>query len=158
MVIDRARRLELDLIRAMKNKPVFLKIDGATRLGSSYLAINVQYVENRRSTIKTLAVVDCAGKHSAAATMGLVKKVMERYELKKDQILAIISDHARAMLKTVELMNQAKEQESEEPEIINDAPEDDASEDDDLVDLVVGTAEDTTSPSPDNISTGCRYN
>ena len=52
MVVDRARRMEQDLIRAMRKKPVFLKIDGATRLGSSYLAINAQYVENGKSTIK----------------------------------------------------------------------------------------------------------
>ena len=43
----------------------------------------MQYVENGKSTIKTLAVVDCAGKYSAAATMELVKKVMERYGLKR---------------------------------------------------------------------------
>ena len=74
MVVSKARRLQLDIIQAMNKKSVFLKVDGVTRLGSSYLAINVQYVENSRSTIKTLAVVNCAGKHSAEATMKLVKK------------------------------------------------------------------------------------
>ena len=154
MVVDRARQLELDLISAMKKKPVFLKIDGATRLGSSYLAINVQYVQNGKAIIKTLAVVDCAGKHSAAATMELVKKVMERYELKKDQILAIVTDNARAMLKTVELLNQAEVQESDEHENINVTPEEDADEnaddyDDDLRALAVDTSEVSTSSVPD---------
>ena len=41
------------------------------------------YIENSKSTIKTLAVVDCAGKYLAATTMELVRKVTERYNLKK---------------------------------------------------------------------------
>ena len=153
MVVDRARRMEQDLIRAMRKKPVFLKIDGATRLGSSYLAINVQYVENGKSTIKTLAVVDCAGKHSAAATTELIKKAMERYELQKDQILAIITDNARAMLKSVDLLNQDEEAKSDDngdamrPEEHADESDDDC--DDDLTALV-DTPDDPASAAPDN--------
>ncbi|KAF0307645.1 hypothetical protein FJT64_021051 [Amphibalanus amphitrite] len=45
MVIDKAREVEANLILAMKNQPVFLKMDAATRQGTSYLAISAQFVQ-----------------------------------------------------------------------------------------------------------------
>ena len=62
---------------------------------------------------------------------------MERYELSKDQVLAIVTDNARSMLKTVELLND-EEQESGEQESFDATQEEDAGDDDDdILALVV---------------------
>lgn len=118
MVIDKAREVEADLIQAMNNQPIFLKMDAATRQGTSYLAINAQFVQGGRAVTRTLAVVDCAGKHTAEATTTLVFQVMARYKLRKEQVLAIVTDNASAMVKTIQLLNQFEgEKQNEEKDV-----------------------------------------
>nr|XP_057906399.1 uncharacterized protein LOC131103824 [Doryrhamphus excisus] len=154
MVINRARQLESGLISIMRNKPVYLKMDGATRLGSSYLAINAQFFHDGKPTIKTLAVTDCAGKHTAKETLELLKKALERYELNKDQVLAVVTDNARAMVKTVELLNQSDEERSSElleegsADDQGDQEEDEVGDDETLRDLIVDHFDTSTGSRP----------
>ena len=101
MMIARAQKMEQEIVLAMRNKPVFLKMDGTTWRGHSYLAINVQFILNDKPTIRTLAVMDCAGKHKAMATAEMVKSTMARYGLTKKQVFAMVTDNASVMVKSL---------------------------------------------------------
>ena len=92
-------------------------------------------MEDGKLCIKTLAVIDCAGKHSAAATMGLLKTVLERFEISKEQILAIVTDNASAMIKAVKLFNEDRDNDED-----SDCGEGDGGDNEDELDNAVDLA------------------
>ena len=99
-------------------------MDGATRLGSSFLALNAQFVHEDKVVIKTLAVLDSAGKHTAADTAAMVRTVMSKYELRKEQVLGIVTDNASSMIKCVEILNEPEvESQAEETDLIDASQE-----------------------------------
>jgi Asp-tRNA(Asn)/Glu-tRNA(Gln) amidotransferase C subunit len=125
-----ARLMIEEVTQMMRNQPIFLKMDGATRLGSSFLAINAQFIHEAKVVIKTLAVQDSAGQHTAAATAAMVRAVMSKYELRKEQVLGIVTDNASSMVKCVDILNEVDvENDKEETDFIDASHEMDEAED-----------------------------
>ena len=86
----------------MKNKFVFLKMDACTRMQTNYIAINVQFMNNNIEVIiYTLAVKETNVNHSSKSIKKIVCDVLDRYGLKKEQILAIVTDNASNMISTI---------------------------------------------------------
>ena len=66
----------------MKNRFVFLKMDACTRMET------VQFMNNNVEVIiYTLAVKDTNANHSSESIKKIVCDVLDRYDLKKEQIL-----------------------------------------------------------------------
>lgn len=122
--MQHAQGMTNDLKSMMRSQPIYLKMDGATRLNDSYFAVNAQFIHDGNVVVKTLAVMDCLGKHTAEDTATMITEVMKKFELKKEQILGIVSDNASAMVKSVTLLNQP----DEESDGIEDEDEDLAAE------------------------------
>ena len=77
----------------MKNKFVFLKMDACTRMQTNYIAINVQFMNNIMEVIiYTSAVKDTNANHSSESIKKIVCDVLDGYGLKKEQILAIVTE------------------------------------------------------------------
>ena len=62
MVIRKAMSERKLLADSLKDKFVFLKFDGVTRLRSHYLGITVQYYSSEGPVVKCLALVDTDGR------------------------------------------------------------------------------------------------
>ena len=87
-----------------------MKIDGCSRHNRSYLGINVQFPgPDGGVQIRTLAVRDCEGQHSAEHTKVLLQKVLGDFGTASRQLLAVVSDKAVNMVKTVQLLNKDSE-------------------------------------------------
>ncbi|XP_073432367.1 uncharacterized protein [Dendrobates tinctorius] len=111
LVIEEALKQKEDL----KRRFMFLKMDACTRHRVNYFAINVRYVcDNKEIVTKTLAVKDTKAHHSSLFLQALVEKVLQNYELKREQVLAIVTDNASNMISTSKLMNESNEQQLEE--------------------------------------------
>ncbi|XP_073431995.1 uncharacterized protein [Dendrobates tinctorius] len=76
----------------------------------NYFAINVRYVcDNNKIVTKTLVVKDTKAHHSSQFLQTLVEKVLQDYVLKKEQVLAIVTDNASNMISTIKLMDENNE-------------------------------------------------
>ena len=93
----------------MKNKFVFLKMDACTRMRKNYIAINVQFMNNNMEVIiYTLAVKDTNANHSSESIKKIVCYVLDGYGLKKEQILAIVTDNASNMISTIKKIDTTR--------------------------------------------------
>ena len=90
----------------LSDKFVFLKMDGCTRYRVSYLAINVQFINSENMVdIKTLTVV--IPKHNIAVNYcGTHLKLFSKNLIKKQQVLAIVTDNVSNMARSVEKFNK----------------------------------------------------
>ena len=107
MVITAAIYKKNSLKEEIIDKFVFLKIDGCTKHRVSYLAINVQFINSKNMLdIKTLAVRDNKAQHSSKFLQHTLETVLKEFNIKKQQILAIVIDNALNMVKSVEKFNK----------------------------------------------------
>lgn len=73
---------------------------------------------------KTLAVKDTEAHHDSHYLQKLIEGVLSEFEIKKEQILCIVTDNASNMIKTIELLNEPDDEEQEHPnETLDDATE-----------------------------------
>ena len=121
LIIGAANKKIQEIKDELKGRALFIKIDGCTRQNRSYLGVNVQFsssVTNRVGIeIRTLAVKDCDGVHTAAHTKQMVSEVMSRFGIAKEQVLALVTDNAANMVKTVELLNEGRD-DAEDEEVV----------------------------------------
>ncbi|KAM9307836.1 uncharacterized protein PAF06_011978 [Gastrophryne carolinensis] len=116
LVIEEAVKQKKELQESLKGRFVFLKMDACTRHRVNYFAINVRFVceKNEIVTItKTLAVKDTKAHHSSEFLQVLVENVLQEYELKKEQVLSVVTDNASNMISTIRLMNENNEAEQQ---------------------------------------------
>ncbi|XP_073540576.1 uncharacterized protein [Phyllobates terribilis] len=115
LVIEEALKQKEGLKKTLKRRSMFLKMVACTRHRVNYFAINVRYVcDNKEIVTKKLAVKDTKAHHTSQILQALVEKVLQDYELKKEQVLAIVTDNASNVISTIKLMNERNEQQLEE--------------------------------------------
>ena len=96
--IDRKNKLKEEL----SDKFVFLKINGFTRHRVNHLAINVLFINSKNILyIKTLAVCDTKVQHSNEFLRHTLETVLKEFNLKKQQVLAIVTDNPSNMTRSV---------------------------------------------------------
>ena len=107
LVMDAARKKRAEISEALRDVPLYLKIDGCTRHNRSFLGVNVQFAgAGGKLQVRTLAVRDCEGQHTAEHTKEMLEKVMDDFGISSNQLVAVVSDNAANMVKTVKLLNE----------------------------------------------------
>ncbi|KAL8203028.1 UNVERIFIED_CONTAM: hypothetical protein K2H54_036077 [Gekko kuhli] len=110
LIIEEAKRKKEELQEVLKGCFVFLKMDACTRHRVNYFAINVRFVdENNKTITRTLGLKDTQAHHTSDYLQKLVEGVLEDLEIKKEQILCVVTDNASNMLSTIEKMNADEE-------------------------------------------------
>ncbi|XP_073401270.1 uncharacterized protein [Dendrobates tinctorius] len=85
-------------------------MDACTRHRVNYFAINVRFVCDKNEIVtKTLAVKDTKAHHTSEFLQVLVEKVLQDYELKREQVLSVVIDNASNMISTIKLMNESND-------------------------------------------------
>ena len=152
MAIGRIERTKLSM--DLKGKPLYVKLDCATRLRTNYLGINIQYYDEERNeaVIKTLCVRDTYSAHSSHYLRRMTVKVLEDFNIDTKNVLAVVTDNASNMVKMVEDMNTGEEEEDSDSEPADD-DEDEFEDDynaDELDDNVANMGNDFLSLSLDD--------
>ncbi|GFG29456.1 hypothetical protein Cfor_08213, partial [Coptotermes formosanus] len=110
LIIEEAKCKKEELQKVLKGRFVFLKMDACTRHRVNYFAINVRFVdENNKTITRTLGLKDTQAHHTSDYLQKLVESVLEDFEIKKEQILCVVTDNASNMLSTIEKMNADEE-------------------------------------------------
>ncbi|KAM9330121.1 LOW QUALITY PROTEIN: uncharacterized protein PAF06_009560 [Gastrophryne carolinensis] len=106
LIIEEAQCKKEELQKVLKGRFVFLKMDACTRHRVNYFAINVRFVdENNKTITRTLGLKDTQAHHTSDYLQKLVEGVLKDFEIKKEQILCVVTDNASNMLSTIEKMN-----------------------------------------------------
>lgn len=120
-VIDKADAKKEELRQILKNRLVYLKLDGVTRKRNHYLGINVRFCnDNGLPTTKILAVRDTLAKNKAIDVKKTAEAVLAEYGVKKRQILCNITDNARNMTKYADIIQDNDEKMDSDDELEDD--------------------------------------
>ncbi|KAM3921449.1 uncharacterized protein RB166_010830 [Leptodactylus fuscus] len=110
LVTEEAFKQKEELKKTLKGRFLFLKMDACTRHRVNYFAINVRFVCDKNEIVtKTLAVKDTKAHHTSEFLQVLVEMVLQDYELKKEQVLSVVTDNASDMISTIKLMNESND-------------------------------------------------
>ncbi|CAG7821698.1 unnamed protein product [Allacma fusca] len=110
-------------------------------LNRSFLGINVQYCDNNKLKISTLAVKELKSRHTAENIILTLEEVLEEFKLSKSQIYSVITDNGSNFAKAFsgDLINSefnTTEESTNESAEINFETKDDNFELEDEVDII----------------------
>ena len=124
-ITARAQCIRRDIQTEMLGRLVCLKVDTATRLGRSFLGLNLQYVKDGKLVLRTLCAKEIFGSHSAYNLKEDIKRIISTYGLNLRSVYSVTTDNASNMVKCVKLM--AEEIEADHPsEFEEDRDDEDA--------------------------------
>ncbi|CAG7722723.1 unnamed protein product, partial [Allacma fusca] len=141
-LVDQEAKREKEMLKqTLDKKLISLKLDIATRQNRSFLGINVQYCENNKLKISTLAIKELKSRHTAENIILTLEEVLEEFNLSKSQIYSVTTDNGSNFVKAFSddfinsEFNTTEESTNECPEI-NFENEDDGFELEDELDIL----------------------
>ena len=84
-----------------------LKLDGVSRLGRSFLGVNVQFIAKGRIELRTLCVKELTESHTSDNLKTTVEEVLKLYHIELSQLYSATVDNGANMLKLVNLLRKA---------------------------------------------------
>ena len=144
LIMNAAASKRAEIREELSGLPLYVKIDGCTRHNRTFVGVNVQFAgPDGSAQIRTLAVRDCEGQHSAEHTKSLLQNVMTDFGISMHQLLAVVSDNAANMVKTVKLLNEdseaGDEQEAEDSEAEDGEDTDSTGSCASMIDMIPGS-------------------
>lgn len=133
LVFDRFKQEKKNLSAIVSKKLIYLKMDAATRLTHNFLGINVQYYEDGKIEVKTLAVLDTKGQHSSAAIKTMVQNTMNEFSIDQDNVLSVSVDNAANMTRAIDLLNETQSADDEISETTGDDDDESSSREEERI-------------------------
>lgn len=96
IIIDAAISIKKKSLKDdLRGKFIYLKMDAATRHRVNYFAINARFINKAEEiNTKTLAVKYTQAYHDSHHLQKLTEDILKDFEMKKEQILCIVTDNA----------------------------------------------------------------
>lgn len=69
MIAPKAKQVKEKIMCEVKNKMISLKVDAATRMGRSFLGINIQFMKEGSIQLRTLAVRELKQSHTVIVSI-----------------------------------------------------------------------------------------
>lgn len=88
------------IIKEIKGKLLFVKVDAATRMNRSFLGINVQFIKDGIINMRTLSVYELTG----AYIKDVILEVLELFEVKLHHVYTMTTDNGANMDKCIDLL------------------------------------------------------
>lgn len=96
----------------LRGKFIYLKMDAVRRHRVNYFAINAKFINKDEAIVtKTLTVKYTQAHLDSHHLQKLIEGVLKDFEMKKEQILCIVTDNASNMIKTIQKLNESEEEE-----------------------------------------------
>jgi transcription antitermination factor NusG len=111
LIPEEAKNEKEELRKTLKGRFMLIKMDASTCHRVNYVAINARFVDqNNKMVTRTSGVKNIKGHHQSIYLQNLVGENLEDFEIKKDQILCLVTDNASNMLSTTEKMNKVEDE------------------------------------------------
>lgn len=105
-VISAADKMKEKLKKDLEGKLIYLKVDCATRIRTSYMGVNIRLVDNSNTAVThTLVVKDTNAAHTSFALRKLLSSVLEDFGIPLQNVLCCVSDNASNMVRLVKDLN-----------------------------------------------------
>ena len=106
-VIEKYQKEKNILKEQLKDKLIYVKMDGCTRHRTNYLGINIRYLDiNHEPVTKNLAIKNTKAKHCSIDLKNILLSVLDDYDIKISQVLSIITDNASNMLAVSKILQE----------------------------------------------------
>ncbi|CAI6355021.1 unnamed protein product [Macrosiphum euphorbiae] len=92
-------------------------MDCCTRLNRGIIGINIQYHIKNKLVIRTLAMSNLEERHTSDYLKSVVLKVLNRYDIRPDQVYSCTVDNGANMVKMVGLIAEDNENDAQEHNI-----------------------------------------
>lgn len=104
--VHEAYSIVLDrLKKEIKNTPVTIMIDIATKHNRSILGVNIRFFKDGKYIIRTICMRELLKSHTAVNIHELLKEALDTFEISHIQNYAYVSDNAGNVTNVVELLN-----------------------------------------------------
>lgn len=103
----------IDRIKAeTKNKFVSLMLDTATKNKRSIMGMCLQFIDNGRTVIRSIGMIQLTESHSSVNLMRLIFDRLIFFGINKNQLISVTTDNAANMTCMIRLMNENFEDDS----------------------------------------------
>jgi hypothetical protein len=89
----------------LKGKLVYLLVDGASRQHRSFFGVNVAFFHEMSLRLFTLCVRETHGKHKSAELEAILREEMEKFGIRRENVLSVSADNASSMKAMVDVLN-----------------------------------------------------
>lgn len=90
----------------VKNKPIALMMDIATKNNRTILGVNIQYVIGNRIVLRTLRMIRLHESHTGKHLAELVVNILAEFGISMDQLFSVTTDNAGYMLLSSEILDK----------------------------------------------------
>lgn len=105
-----AQAMKEALKKEVKNKPISLMMDIATKNKRAILGINIQYVVGKRIVLRTLGMIRLKESHTGAHLAQVVIGILNDFDISLDQLFSVTTDNAGYMLLSSEILDEIAEE------------------------------------------------
>lgn len=105
-----AQAMKETLKKEVKNKPISLMMDIATKNKRAILGINIQYIVDKRIVLRTLGMIRLKESHTGAHLAEVVISILKEFEISLDQLFSVTTDNAGYMLLSSEILDEIAEE------------------------------------------------
>ncbi|KAF0721881.1 zinc finger BED domain-containing protein RICESLEEPER 1-like isoform X1 [Aphis craccivora] len=130
-IMDEAEKIINTIKKDTNNRLVSLKMDCVSRLNRGIIGINIQYQINNKLVIRTLAMSNLEERHTSDYLKSVVLKVLNRYDIRPDQVYSCTVDNGANMVKMVRLRTKDNQNDNIQVDNIDEIIEENIDEDDD---------------------------
>ena len=113
-VVEKAEVIRQKIADEVNGKRLSLKIYIVTHMGRSFLGINIQFIENKKIVLRSLAVRELFDKHTGENLKNLILDVLNLFDIHLKQIYTCTTDNGTNMVKAVNLCKENVEDENAE--------------------------------------------
>lgn len=121
------------IVAEMRNKPVCLMVDIASRYKRSILGVNVAYKKNEKIIVRTIGMQVLRCTHTANNIVNIIKKSLSDFGISLRQILSVTTDQGKNLLKATAQLDAEFHSENLSTDVFSD-DDSDIEIDDDIFD------------------------
>lgn len=100
---DVAELVRKEIRNAIKDRPISIQLDMATRLGRSVFGIDVNYIQNSKVIIYNIGMMVLNKSHTGRNLLDCYRKCLQRYNIERKQVISVSADNGKDVQKMIRL-------------------------------------------------------
>ncbi|XP_052129402.1 uncharacterized protein LOC127750848 [Frankliniella occidentalis] len=121
-----ATRVRQKMAAEMEGRLMSMQVDGCSKRHRHFIGVNVQYIKDNETKVRTLAVEELHVRSSAENLKAVLHKILRKYDVPAKNVISVTSDNGANYLLAGGLLNVSGELQQDLQELDGDGTQDDA--------------------------------